>query len=112
MSAAAGSPGVDDAFDDAPCALLRTDAGGVLLRVNTTFCRWLGYSREELVRQKRLQDFFTMGGRIFHQTHWLPLLQMQGSVSEVKLDLVHRDGHTFPVVLNAVRRDKDGVLFH
>ena len=27
-----------------------------------------------------------MGGRIFHQTHWAPLLQMQGSVAEVKLD--------------------------
>ena len=33
-----------------------------------------------------------MGGRIFHQTHWAPLLQMQGSISEVKLELVHGDG--------------------
>ena len=29
-----------------------------------------------------------MGGRIFHQTHWSPLLAMQGSVAEVKFDLV------------------------
>ena len=35
-----------------------------------------------------------MGGRIFHQTHWAPLLQMQGSVAEVKLEVVHRDGRS------------------
>ena len=45
-----------------------------------------------------------MGGRIFHQTHWLPTLQMQGSLSEVKLDVRHSDGHTIPMMLNAIRR--------
>ena len=34
-----------------------------------------------------------MGGRIFHQTHWAPLLQMQGSVAEVKLDVVRARRH-------------------
>lgn len=53
-----------------------------------------------------------MGGRIFHQTHWNPLLEMQGSVSEVKLDLQHRDGPTIPMVLNALRRERDGTVFH
>ena len=99
-------------YEDAPCGLLQTDADGLIARANRTFCRWVGWERGDLEGHRRVQDFFTMGGRIFHQTHWLPLLQMQGSVSEVKLDFVHRDGHTFPVVLNAVRREEDGVLFH
>ncbi len=41
---------------------------------------------------------------MFYQTHWAPLLQMQGSVAEVKLSMLHRDGHTVPTLLNAVRR--------
>lgn len=106
-----GLPG-EDPLEDAPCALLRTDAEGLLLRVNATFCTWVGYPREELVGTRRLQDFLTIGGRIFHQTHWLPLLQMQGSVSEVKLEIRRRDGRALPMVLNAIRRERGGVVVH
>lgn len=53
-----------------------------------------------------------MGGRIFHQTHWAPLLQMQGSLAEVKLDIIHRDGHAIPMVMNATRRSSGGRLCH
>ena len=54
-----------------------------------------------------------MGGRIFHQTHWAPLLQMQGSVAEVKLDLVHRDGRTHADgAERGAARAGDGVIVH
>lgn len=53
-----------------------------------------------------------MGGRIFHQTHWAPLLQMQGSISEVKLEVVHADGTAIPMVFNAIRRQEHGVVTH
>lgn len=101
-----------EALDDAPCALLRTDADGLLLCVNRTFCHWIGMPREELVGTKRVQDFFTIGGRIFHQTHWLPLLQMQGSVSEVKLEFAVPGRAPFPMVLNAIRRERGGTVVH
>ena len=100
------------AFDDAPCALARTTASGTFLRVNRTFCTWLGYRSDELVGKRRLQDLLTMGGRIFHQTHWSPLLQIQGSIGEVKLDLIHRDGHVIPMIMNAVRRASGGLVRH
>jgi sigma-B regulation protein RsbU (phosphoserine phosphatase) len=51
-----------------------------------------------------------MGGRIFHQTHWLPLLEIQGSISEVKLELRHQDGSTLPMVVNAILREENGVM--
>ncbi|HEX2660046.1 MAG TPA: HAMP domain-containing sensor histidine kinase, partial [Polyangia bacterium] len=48
-----------------------------------------------------------------HQTHWAPLLRMQGSISEVKLELVHRDGTTIiPFVLNAIRQEQGGQMVH
>ena len=73
-------------FDGAACGLLLTEADGRILRANRTFCRWLGYREEELLGT-RYQDLLTMGARIFHQTHWAPLLEMQGSLSEVRLEL-------------------------
>jgi sigma-B regulation protein RsbU (phosphoserine phosphatase) len=98
---------VQSALDAVPCGLLRTDENGAILRANRTFCEWVGRSPEELGKQ-RLQDLLTMGGRIFHQTHWMPLLQMQGSIAEVKLDFVQRSGGTVPVMLNARRRVEGG----
>lgn len=98
-------------FDDAPCGLLLTCGNGAIERVNQTFCRWIGREREALLGQ-RFQSLLTMGGKIFHQTHWFPLLQMQGSVAEVKLDLLHTDGRQIPMMLNAVRREHGGVYYH
>jgi phosphoserine phosphatase RsbU/P len=93
----------DVQFDRVPCGLLETDARGLFLKVNQPFCIWLGYGKADLVGKKRLQDLLTMGARIFHQTHWAPLLEMQGSISELKLDVRHKDGSLVPMVLNVVR---------
>jgi phosphoserine phosphatase RsbU/P len=106
----AGSP--EALFDDAACGLARTTSEGVFMQVNTMFCTWTGYGPEELVGRLRLQDLLTMGGRIFHQTHWSPLLQMQNSISEVKLEVVHRSGKAVPMLMNAFRRTRAGVVIH
>jgi sigma-B regulation protein RsbU (phosphoserine phosphatase) len=41
----------------------------------------------------------------------MPMLQMQGSIAEVKLDIRHRDGRTIPIMMNAIRRHRDGAAF-
>ena len=74
-------------LDLAACGLLQTLENGTIRRANRTFCTWVGRAPEDVVGV-RLQDFLTMGGRIFHHTHWAPLLRMQGSISEVKLDVL------------------------
>jgi sigma-B regulation protein RsbU (phosphoserine phosphatase) len=104
-------PGTDALYENAPCGLLLTGIDGTIRRANRTFCGWVGHAAEELVGARRLTDLLTMGGRIFHQTHWAPLMQMQGSVAEVKLDIRHRDGRTVPMVLNAIRRQHAGGVF-
>jgi sigma-B regulation protein RsbU (phosphoserine phosphatase) len=114
--AAVPSPSLPDSealFEHAACGLLLTSADGTIRRVNATFCRWVGHAAEDLVGRRKLDSLLTMGGRIFHQTHWAPLLQIQGSVAEVKLDIVHRDGHTIRMMLNAMRREQaPGIPYH
>jgi phosphoserine phosphatase RsbU/P len=101
-----------EALDTAACGLLRTAADGTILRANRLFCQWFGYAANDLVGRRRFQDLLTMGGRVFHQTHWTPLLQMQQSISEVKLAIADRGGVGIPIVVNALRGVDRGVEVH
>ncbi|CAN7681764.1 PAS domain-containing sensor histidine kinase [Acidovorax sp. LjRoot117] len=107
MSEAAGVADFDP-YAHLPCGVLTLDSKGLILQANSSFCEWTGYSSGELVGQLRFQDFLAMGGRILYQTHLAPLLVMQGSIAEVKLDLHHRDTTVVPIVFNATRFQHDG----
>lgn len=96
-------PDTDTLFEHAPCGLVITTEDGTILRSNQTFGNWLGHTPTQLL-QRRFQDLLTVGGRIFYQTHWAPLMKMQGSVAEVKLDLLHSQGRVITMLLNGVRR--------
>jgi len=104
-------PDSDALFEGAPCGLIVTTEDGTILRANSIFCTWIG-RRQQALLGLRFQTLLTMGGRIFHQTHWAPLMQMQGSVAEVKLDLIHHDGHTVTMLLNGVRREHTNGVFY
>jgi phosphoserine phosphatase RsbU/P len=104
-------PGAEQLFEEMPCGLLVTAIDGTILRVNATFCGWVGLAAEELVGKKKLQELFTMGARIFHQTHWLPILEMQGSISEVKFDVKAKGGKTLPMILNVLRSTTENTAY-
>ncbi len=98
-------------FEEAPCGLVVIAEDGTLLRCNQTFCNWLGYDQASL-DERPFEALLTVGGRLFQRTHWIPLMKMQGSVAEVKLELLHRDGHVISVLLNGVRRETaEGVRY-
>ena len=97
-------PSLEELYDRASGGLLLADPDGLIRRVNRTFCDWLGYGATELVGKKKFPKLLTMGGQIFLQTHFIPLLQIQRSVAEVKLDFVHADGSVVPMLINCARR--------
>ncbi|SAK56893.1 PAS/PAC sensor hybrid histidine kinase [Caballeronia temeraria] len=97
------------AYDRAPCGLFTATAGGKILQANRTFCEWLGFSATELVGHRTFLDLLTMGGKIFLQTHLSPLLQVQRSVAEVKLDMRRQDGAVVPMMVNVCRVNEGGV---
>ena len=99
----------EELLEDAPCGYLSAAPDGMLLRVNRTFLRWTGYEREDLVGVKRFQDLLSVGGRIYHETHYAPMLRMQGIVREIAVDIVAADGRRLPVLVNSVlHRDAEG----
>jgi PAS domain S-box-containing protein len=99
----------EDLYENAPCGYISTRADGVVVRVNGTFLKWTGHVREELVGKKRLSDLFTVGGRIFFETHLAPLLAMQGFVNEVAVDIACPGRDALPALMNVVQsKDGDG----
>ncbi len=100
---------VEDLYDNAPCGYLSALSGGLIVKVNQTFLAWTGHRREDLVGRRRFQDLLTAGGRIFHETHYAPLLRMQGAVREIAVDLVCADGRRLPALINStLKKDADG----
>jgi PAS domain S-box-containing protein len=95
---------VEDLYENAPCGHLTSRVDGTIVRINRTFERWIGFHRTELVNEKRLQDLLAPGDRIYHETHYAPLLQMQGSISEIAVEFVKADGSRLPALLNSVMR--------
>ena len=94
----------EDLYEHAPCGYVSTLPDGTFARVNQTFLNWTGYSRDELVGPRSLQDLLPLAGKVFHETHFAPLLRMQGVVNEVAFDLVCRDGRLLPVLVNTVQK--------
>ena len=98
----------DELYEDAPCGYISAAPDGELVKVNRTLLTWTGYTREELLG-RRFQDLLTAGGRIYHETHYAPLLRMQGAVREIALEIVRADGRHLPVLVNSVlRTDEEG----
>jgi serine/threonine-protein kinase RsbW len=100
------APAGEDAealYEDAPCGYVSTTPAGELLTVNRTLLSWTGYTREEMLG-RRFQDLLTTGGRIYHETHFAPLLRMQGAVREIALEIVCADGRRLPVLVNSILR--------
>jgi phosphoserine phosphatase RsbU/P len=94
---------LEDLYENAPCGYLSLRMDGRIVKANQTFCRWTGYAPDELLG-KRLHDFLNIAGRIFYETHFAPLLCMQGFFNEVALDILRKDREPFPALVNAAER--------
>ena len=98
----------EELFENAPCGYLTTTLDGTIVQVNRTLQTLTGYARDALVG-RRFPELLTVGGRIYYETHYAPLLQMQGWVREIAVDLIGADGTKLPALVNSVlQRDEDG----
>ena len=105
-AAAAEHHDLEDLFENAPCGYLSLGTDARILRCNRTFARWVGSEPSDLLG-RRFPELLTIAGKIYFETHFAPLLQMQGFFDEVALDIAAPQG-TFPVLVNAVQRQALG----
>ncbi|HMV44453.1 MAG TPA: ATP-binding protein, partial [Leptospiraceae bacterium] len=91
---------IENCLNDAPCGYLRLDSNGRIFFANNTLLKWLNFELDNLTN--KVWTFLLSGGsRIYEQTHFTPLLRMQGYVEEINLDLIDSKGDKIPFLINA-----------
>jgi PAS domain S-box-containing protein len=98
---------MDELLNTAPCGFLTFTDDGTIGAVNATLLRLLGHEAQGLVGQP-VESILPVASRIFYQTHFFPLLKMHGKAEEVYFSLRTASGEDIPVLVNAVRRERDG----
>ncbi|MCK2212238.1 SpoIIE family protein phosphatase [Actinomadura sp. ATCC 31491] len=99
----------EDLYEHAPCGYLSTLLDGSVLRANGTLLGWLGYRREEVVGRLSFTDLLSVGGKIYYETHYAPLLRMQGQAGGIALELRTAAGERLPVLATSVvKPDRQG----
>jgi PAS domain S-box-containing protein len=82
---------------------------GIVRYANETLARVLGHTAAEL-RGRHVESIMTVSGRIFYQTHLFPMLRLHGRADEIFLLLRAKDGADVGTLVNARRRERDGVM--
>lgn len=91
---------IQDLFNQAPCGYHCLDRNGTFVHINDTELQWLGYSRDELVGRKKIQDLLAPESlRKFDE--YFPVLKSTGIVRDVEIQVVRKDGSILPVWLTA-----------
>jgi PAS domain S-box-containing protein len=98
-------------YDFAPCGFFQVSENDIIQKVNSTLLNWLGYTQEEVLKEKKWTDFLTMGSKIYHNTHFTPLLNMQGEVEEINFEMRKKNGEKLSVLVNArlTRKENNSV---
>ncbi|MEU9034133.1 SpoIIE family protein phosphatase [Streptomyces sp. NPDC048352] len=94
----------EDLYENAPCGYLSTLMDGTIAKINGTLLDWLALEREAVVGRMRFTDLLTVGGKLYHETHFAPLLRMQGEISGIALEIKRHGGGRIPVLVSSVIR--------
>jgi PAS domain S-box-containing protein len=99
----------DTFYNHAPSGYFSTDGNGIIYKINATLLDWLGYSKEDIIGKVTWQSLLSVGGQMYFETHYSPLLQMQGFVQEISFEMVRKDRTRLPILINTKQiRDENG----
>ena len=99
----------EELYESATCGYLSTLLDGTIVRINTTLLEWLGLERSAVVGRMRFAELLTMGGRLYHETHFAPLLRMRGEIGGIALEMRTPEGGRLPVLVSSVlKHDGEG----
>jgi PAS domain S-box-containing protein len=99
----------EDVYEHAPVGYMSTLVDGTFVKVNETLLAWTKHTRADVLNRMRLHDLLAPGARIYYETHYAPLLQMQGEIREIAVELVRSDGTRLPVLMSSsLVRDDEG----
>ena len=75
---------------------------GTIIDSNKNFLELTNYSREEVIGQKKITDFLSLGEKIYFESVFIPALKLSGTIAEVNFNFTKKEGTKFPVLLNSI----------
>lgn len=98
----------EDLYNNAPCGYHSLDGDGVVVRMNDTELRWLGYTHEEVVGKMNFAALLSPESRKRFLRHFHSFKE-RGSLRDTELGMLRKDGTTLHVSITAtVVRDDAG----
>ena len=98
-----------DLYDNAPCGYHSLNEAGVIVEVNDTELRMLGYCREEYVGQP-ISKFMPPEGAETFRRHFPDFLR-SGQIRDLDIDYLRKDGSICPCIVSADGvRDATGAI--
>jgi PAS domain S-box-containing protein len=101
---------MDALLNTAPCGFVSFIDDGTMVDVNATLAQILGYESRVELHGWHLQKILAPGTRVFYHTHVFPMLKLHGLVEEIYLALRTKNGDDVPMLMNAARRERNGVI--
>jgi PAS domain S-box-containing protein len=99
---------IQDLYNNAPCGYHSIDSNGRVVLMNDTELKMLGYDREEIVGRRLFFEFVAPESVGLWMDRF-EILKERGWVKDLEINLQHRDGRRFPVLINSTAvRDQDG----
>lgn len=95
------TPDPGEMFADAPCGYVEVGPDDVIIVANRTFLALVDRSEGEVVGRMTFASLLTAGGRIYHETHYRPMLAMHGEVHEIAFEMLRADGVKVPVLVSS-----------
>lgn len=88
-------------YGNTPVGYHSTDPSGKIILINDVELKWLGYTREEVVKKMTWQDLCTTQSYDRFQEHYKALVE-EGHLLDLFMECVTKTGQLYPVVVNAI----------
>lgn len=91
---------IRDLYDNAPCGYHSLAPDGLVVRMNETELRWLGYKREEVVGKMNIKQLIKPEEHETYQNDFIKFKQ-EGSMINVDRTFVSKDGRMIQALVNS-----------
>jgi len=105
---------VMDLFNNAPCGYQATNKEGIIIEINETLLRWLGFSRKEVLGKMASRDLLSKESQETFNYYFPRILSGEiNSVFDVEVTYVRKDKSRVAIIANTIAQyDEDGQFLY
>ena len=88
-------------FHQPSTASFVAESTGIIIEASDSFFSLIQRSEAEVLNRMYFQNLLPMGGKIYYNSQYAPLLQLHGKINDVRFEIVRRDHSKVLVLVNS-----------